>query len=499
MKVCLVPPDTRPPTMAFPKRLVESLGHQPNLPPASALNQLNEPGSFAELKSWLLNTTQEADILILSLEQLCLGGMIPARRINDSLESALAKLDLLRELKRQTPGLRILAFGVIVRVAHGNDPVEEKPYFATYGNALRAYSEAFDRFEREPSPSHEQQLYHCYKALPATILNNWLETRKRNHLLHLEALELLKDGVLEHLCLTLDDTSTYGLAAADRRALEARTDQLGLWSQVDIYPGADEVPSTLIARALRPKKTAVYLHYSGSYGPQTGMLFEDRPAGELIKAQLRAANCKPASYEQADFILAVNTPGNKQAHSQPDFASVDTAERHLPAFIDFIEEQLALKKPVSIADIAYPNGAEKRFMGLLEKLDLSKLAGYSGWNTAGNSLGTAIAMAALYPLVTDPNAWTQLLFERLIDDYLYQALVRPAVDEALGGANPFDLGNDLEHAEALIGQKLEPLARALWQKHFDYLPYELDWRAPRLAWPRLFTLEPDFELKEKHV
>lgn len=494
----LVPPDTRPPTLAFPKRLIEASGHELKLPPIAALNKLNEAGSYDALRGWLETEAKTSDVLILSLEQLCLGGMIPARRVTDSLEAALAKLLLLKQLKQLNPQLRILAFGVIVRVAHGNDPLEEKPYYADYGDALRAYSEAFDRFQREANPEHENRLQRCIKALPATILNDWLSTRKRNHLLHLEALELLKSGVLEHLCLTLDDTSTYGLAAADRRALEARADALSLWSQVDIYPGADEVPSTLIARALSPRPNKVYLHYSGVFGPEAELLFEDRPAGELVKAQLRAARCSlVGSPEQADFILAVNTPATKQAHQQPDFATVDTAARHLPAFVDFIAQGLARQQAISLADIAYPNGSEQRLMTLLERLDLTELAGFSGWNTAGNSLGTAIAMGVLRPQMRDDKAFYHLLFDRLVDDYLYQTRVRAAVDQKLGGVNPFDLGDMKTVAEALINEQLEPLARALWQQHFAKLPYHLVWKQPRLSWPRLFTLELNFDLEDK--
>ncbi len=498
MKFLLVPPDTRPPTLAFPKRLIQATGHSVKVPPSNALNRLNEPGSYKMLDAWLQTEAKEADILILSLEQLCLGGMIPARRVNDSLEEALGKLELLKTLKQQNPALRILAFGVIVRVAHGNDPLEEKPYFGEYGDALRAYSEAFDRFEREPNQSHEANLHHCFRVLPAAILNDWLSTRKRNHFLHLRALELVKDGILEHLCLTLDDTSTYGLAAADRRALEAKTDELGLWSKVNIYPGADEVPSTLIARALSPKPTKVYLHYSGVFGPQTELLFEDRPAGELVNAQLRAAHCKVVEQSKnADFILAINTPAHKQAQSQPDYATVDTAARYLPSFIDAIEQMLADTKILSLADIAYPNGAEKRLMTLIDGLKLSHLAGFSGWNTAGNSLGTAIALGVLHPQIKDPKLFYHLLFDRLVDDYLYQAIIRSAVDKKLGGANPFDLGQQKAQAETLINEMLEPLAQALWQKHFAQLPYLLIWQDATLSWPRLFTLELNFYLEDK--
>ena len=40
---------------------------------------------------------------------------------------------------------------------------------------------------------------------------------------------------------------------------EARTDELKLRHKVDIYPGADEVPATLLARALQNTPSKVYI------------------------------------------------------------------------------------------------------------------------------------------------------------------------------------------------------------------------------------------------
>jgi Protein of unknown function (DUF4127) len=503
MKLLLVPPDTRPPTMQFPVTLAKAAGLEVFTPPPEALNNLNQPGDFEALKDWLLGHVKKADVLILSLEQLCLGGLIPARRVNDSLHDVLEKLELLRKLKAQNSHLQILAGGVIVRVAHGNDPLEEKPYYGDYGNQLRAYSEAFDRFRRQESVENQHRLQHALASLPKDILDDWLATRKRNLEMQMRALELVKRNVLDHLCLTLDDTSTFGLASHDRRVLEAKTDLLQLWHKVDIYPGADEVPVTLLARVLQEKASKVYVRYSGVNGANAGMMFEDRPAGELVKAQLRAANCLQVDVlADADFILAVNTPAVTQSEDQPDFLNVDTAARHVPEFIDFMARCLQAAKPVSVADIAYPNGAERRLIHLLEELPLRKLAGFSAWNTAGNTLGSAIAMGVTWDYLRRQNLepetnvlWLETLFNRFVDDYLYQARVREGVRQQLHSANAYDLGDERDEAERLLAKFIEPLALEFWQKHFASETFNLVWEKPTLAWPRLFTGVFPFQVK----
>ena len=495
MKLLFVPPDTRPPTLEFPVTLAQATGIDAQVPPAEALPHINEPGNLDSLAKWLESHAEDADVLVVCLETLTLGGMIPARRVSDMLEDALERLELLPRLKAQHPKLQILAHGVVVRVAHGDDPVEEKPYYGRYGPRLRRYSEAFDRSARRPSADLKVKLEQTAEAVPPDILNDWLGTRKRNHTLHLHALDLTHAGIIDHLCLTLDDTSPYGLAAVDRRALEARTDALELWRKVDIYPGADEVPCTLLTRVLSPEPTPVFVRYSGTLGAAAGLKYEDRPAGELVKAQLRAANCYGVETSaEAAFILAVNTPGRSQSEPAPDFETVDTAERHLPEFVDFIERMLNTGKPVSVADIAYPNGAEARFFGMVQSSPLEQLAGFSAWNTAGNTLGTAVALGVTAAHVKDPKRWTELRFNRLVDDALYQGSVRSELFQALGSPSPFDLGEQHTEAEVLLDKLLEPRAQVLWNTHFAGTGYRLEWHPPTLPWPRLFTARFPFKV-----
>ena len=488
MNLLFIPPDTRPPTFDLPLKLAQAAGLEVQTPPAAMLNDLNQPGDVDGLQRWLMENATWGDTLIVSLETFCLGGLIPARRGAEPLAEVLERLDGLRWLKQRQPELHVLAFGVVVRVAHGDDPLEEKPYYGEYGAALRRYSEAFDRCQRHGTGDDERTLFEAKQAVPAHVLDDWLATRERNHQVHLAALELTQAGVIDHLCLTLDDTSSYGLAAHDRRALEAKTDALRLWHRVDIYPGADEVPATLLARALQTEPTRVYVRYAATLGAAAELIFEDRPVGELVKAHLRAAGCRQVdTLQDADLVLAVSTPGTHQAETQPDYATVDTPARHLPDFVDFVRFCLEQDIPATVADIAYPNGAERRLMQLLDTLPLQKLAGFSAWNTAGNTLGSALALGVVAARVRNQALWTEVLFNRLVDDYLYQTDVRQTVWQRLENLDLFDLGAQQAEAEQLIGEYLEPRARDLWETHFAGTGFELAWAAPKLAWPRLFT------------
>jgi hypothetical protein len=479
VKVLFLPCDTRPPTLELPHQLARVAGLEMYSPPLEMLNHLNQPGDTTAIANWLREHASTSDVAIITLETLCLGGMIPARRVSDSITLALSKLEVLQELKTINPALRILVYGVIVRVGHDDDPLEEKPYYGQWGQQLRLVSEWTDRVERGQDAATLEQ---ARAAIPPEFLEDWLATRERNHAIHQRAIELL------------DDTTVYGLAARDRRRLEAKIDALNLWNKADVYPGADEVAAVLLARALvnHPgEKPTVFVRYPSSLAEQAVMLYEDRPLGELVKAHLRAAGCVPVSSpELADLILAVNAPAIKQSHREPNFEIVDTASRHLPEFLDRIIDDLELGKPVTVADVAYANGAESRFVKmLLERTDVTKLAGFGAWNTAGNALGSAIAAGVIALHARDTVVQAETVFSRLVDDWLYQTIVRSQVREKLKNPNPFELGDLKPIAEAEITARITPLVQDLFDKHFaPHLPgIRLEWGQPSLAWSRLFT------------
>ena len=504
MRILLLPCDTRPPTLELPYQLARAAGVTLLSPPLEILNQLNQPGDTLKIREWLLEYAPNADVLIVSLEMLCLGGLIPARRVSDSLEDSLFRLKVLKELKILNPNLRILAHGVIVRVGSDDDPLEEKPYFGEWGAQLRVLSEWMDRVDRarEGSGAVEQgRLEQVRETVPANILEDWLGTRERNHQLHLKALELLNKGVLERLHLTLDDTTPYGLAALDRRRLEVSIDTLHLWNRAEIYPGADEVSACLLARAiLQDKRVPVKVVYPSSTSHLATTLYEDRPLGELVSAHLRACGCEESSSEsEAAFTLFVNAPATRQGHAQPDFETVDTSARFLPRFAQEISEALERGEKVALADVAYPNGAEKRLMNLLKNALLHNLLGYAAWNTAGNTLGSAIATAVCGLEGQNERARVEALFSRLVDDWIYQGEFRLQVWNALERPSIFDLGDLKARAESEIELRMKPAALELWNTHFapHYPNLKLEWNGSSLAWPRLFT--GVFPLKVKNV
>ncbi len=88
--------------------------------------------------------------LIVCIDTLVHGGIIPARITADSPRVALDRLDLLRELHEvraaaDTPALVITAASLVMRASDSFSAVEEPEYWSTYGRTLHAFGGALHR------------------------------------------------------------------------------------------------------------------------------------------------------------------------------------------------------------------------------------------------------------------------------------------------------------------------------------------------------------------
>src|SRR5690625_7129093 len=74
---------------------------------------------------------------------------------------------------------------------------------------------------------------------------------------------------------------------------------------------------------------------------------------------------------------------------------VDTNARNISEWLKKLNFYKGENKLIAIADIAYANGADPVMVPqLLQAFEPHELAGYAGWNTAGNTIGTVVAHSA---------------------------------------------------------------------------------------------------------
>lgn len=549
-KIAILPLDDRPVNYDYPVMLAAIAGVEVKLPPREWLGNPWRSSQHEKLIGWLRQAAPSADAIVVAVDTLAYGGLIPSRSSPDSFEVVAQKLEILRELKTANPGQPIYASSVIQRVSRANSSEEEKPYWAEYGSRMFRLSYLEHKATlKEASGNEISERDQLKKEIPAEVYSDYLRIRARNHKVNRHMLDFVKNGVIDYLLLPQDDTADYGWNIAEARTLQNLIRREGLTERAITYPGADEIGCLLLARCIcawsgfAPK---VFPRFSSSSSATIVTEYEDRPMLELLKVHLAPLDGVLAEQpDEADFLLFINAPAIKQGVGELQWAAqfskeellqktpqqlkqyvedlysdnyfqmtrreMQTPRRSPEEFCRAVIDTVGQGKNVAIADVAFVNGSDL-ILGnqLVRHPEIAKLAGYGGWNTAGNTLGTVIAQAVIYSIaqrnglqLAQKKAHLEFLFLRFLDDYCYQALERSLCmleDLPAYGLSPTEErlpdGKTAHEVEEKVARRLEKQALAL-EKIFQAAGVVSTVRISNihLPWQRLFEIGFDIEVK----
>jgi hypothetical protein len=492
----LLPLDDRPVNLDTTLLLGQVAGEALQAPPASMLGRFLVPGDTAACTRWLLEMPA-ARGGILSLDMLAYGGLVASRTPAVSVNDALARLAVLRAVKARAPHLRLFAFSVIMRLTiTGADAATRAA-----GRDIFRYSVLRDRVERLGETTLAGELTAVTARIPPAILEAYLAARARNHAVNRAALDLLADGTLDFLALVQEDTAPAGLHVAEQHALIAHARDRVAPERWRLYAGTDEAAHTLLARWLLTEHALPFPVATSLEDPDAAQhpaLFEDVPLAETARRHVDAVGGTTADTGAALAVHTFTPPQADLFEMAP--LPAPTWEAALRAYPPRDVEGWLAKMgtmPLAVADVAYCNGGDPHLLhALLASGRYPALASYAGWNTAGNTLGTTLAHAAVRHLArvsgvtaAMEEAHTRALFIRLLDDGLYQSIVRGwAIKLAEDfGASPLNLGDMAPRVEAAVDDALQ----ALWADTCARYPMVAGIARPfraTLPWGRLFEV-----------
>ncbi|MFH0802138.1 MAG: DUF4127 family protein [bacterium] len=528
MKILFIPLDDRPCCLNFPRELAHIVGWELLMPPREALGCFLTPGSPPELGFWIKNNFSEDATLVVSLDMLAYGGLVASRLPLIQIEDALENLGVLPSFRSQGAKTSIYAFQSLMRAA----PTATTPGEDGLARKIEKYSFLKEAVNREHSPEKMAELRDITRRIPEGDLQDYLMTRERNHLLNTRMIYWVKDGFLDYLVIGLDDVPSGGLSIAERRILEALVDFQRLGSRVVFHPGTDEMGLLLLARAIssaRKVTTAIFPIYSR---PETSTLiprYEDESLERILEKQIEAAGAKMAgSMKEADILLFVHTPDGAQEEAvfQPLEEKADGA---LESFISAIVSAILEGREVALADTAYANGADRLLVIRLRRtVPIHLLASFAAWNTAANTLGTAIAQSILRFIGKDSlktedlsldearrmeEAHLSFLFSRFLDDWAYQSIIREKIKKAVvsAGLSPLFLGEGADWVAGMVRDCLRESGKQFFEEHFQGQTVRMNLGGKEhqavigpltsieasLPWNRLFEVDitPFFELR----
>lgn len=407
MKICFIPIDNRPVCYNLAKDICAMDSDiELFIPPREYLGDLKKIAQVDKILDWM-DGVPECDAMILSLDTIAYGGLIPSRRGTEGINEIKARIERLKPL---IDGKKVYAFSSIMRISNNNYNEEEKEYWNLWGKKIFEYS--FNGGGKTD--------------VPPEILEDYLATRKRNF----EINKMYLDMGFDTLIFSKDDCAECGFNVDEAHELE----RLGGITKT----GADEIPLTLLARAIK-KDIKVFVEFTEPEYKDRISNYEDISIEKSVEGQLELGGfARVFDPNEADLILIVNNFIKKQGELVMGWPTGGRGKCNLP------------DKPYAIADVRYANGADNGFVeDILPKLD-DNFYGYAGWNTSANTLGTVLAGVKVKFNGGKYNheAFKKLQMIRFLDDWAYQANIR------VNGQTP-DIKNLMKPFEEKLIQYLE--------------------------------------------
>jgi len=516
--IVLVPIDDRPAVAQFARMIGAIADHQVTMPPTEMLGRFTKPGDPVRIEEWLQSQDySKVDALVVSVEMLAYGGLVASRTPRTPLDVAQGQLEFFRWFKAKYPTVPVYAFNVIMRVAPTADATNRP-----WRDKLARWAELQDRVPKTGDKQLAAELEQLKKDLDPKITEDYLAARRRDLRINLAMINLVKEGVVDHLILLQDDARVYGLHRQDQEVLRQRLKETGLESRVPIYNGTDEGSLSLVSRAVLNKfrqSLRVSVIYSSEKSKQLIAPFEDHPLGFTVESQIKASGAKlVGEYDESDYTLYVNAP--------------QTTPQEFGVFLKRMIDELKENKHVALADVLFPaphhSGADERIVEALKREGLvDKLVGYAAWNTAGNTLGTAIPHANMRVFFrtklndrADRHARAtvthlEFLMHRYVDDYLYHDVVRLDLNRRLREEAKDQAATDEFTPEMYarvnreVQDRLRPLAEKFFADYFQGRTHTLAYyngvkRSVKitglkglkiyLPWPRTFEVAVEYKM-----
>ena len=487
--ILYVPMDDRPVNYNYPADTVTAAGIQIIMPPAEFVGGRGREGLPDKVWEWTLDNASRADALVLSADALLYGGLVDSRTHGHgkySLEWRAMGFEMLKKARPDTP---IYLFSTVMRSPVASGGFLEPYYYRQYGNDIYKYMALQEKLELEglsaEESKHQKQLL---KKIQPEVIGDWLDRREKNLKNNLKFVDLARNKTLEYFLLGRDDTSYYSRSHKETRVIKEAAKDLTTDSFCT-FPGADQLGMIMLARAynnLNNNTPLVYVYYAPGQGDATVPRYEDQKFGTTVTDHIIVAGGQlTTNQDKATMELAVNTPLipiTEEAEVVENYPIVTDYTRQ---FVSRIETAVKKGKIIAVADVAYANGADNSLMEELSQSNmLDKLSSYSGWNTASNTLGYAIGQGMMS--ATMPTKERQkLLIVRYIDDWAYQANIRPRVYYALDSSQASTLrylSTPTPDSEQLTKDEVRKFAA-------QYLWIPLDDIQVSFPWSRLFEIE----------
>ena len=484
-----VPMDDRPVNLEYVVDTVRAAGSRIATPAKLDIAGREHSGNVQRLWDWVFDQAAVTDAMALSSDSLIYGGLV-ASRTHFLTESELqSRVEKFRELKRRYPALRLYVFGTVMRTPKMSAGATEPRYYETVGPSIFRITALEDKREFAGLTMTETaELAQLLAKVPAEYLADWRARRGKNYHVNEMMQQLVREGIFEYFLIGRDDSSPLSASHQESRHLEKSGAGLDA-SQYLSIPGADNLGMSLVVQAINDAEFRlpfVQVMYAPGVGSATIASYEDHPLADSVPQHIIVSGGVKVDWTaRPDLVLAVNSPANGVTREAGHPSNTTQANSSVREFVRRVGAEMDAGRRVAVGDVAFGNGADNSLMTELKQQGLlEKLAAYSGWNTAGNTLGYAVGQGMLANYTPDAQRKV-LLAVRYLDDWAYQANIRGQLYEEV----VYPAGNGGQWLNALkpkVTRAATDKIRRFAAENLWPIPAESIW--VEFPWNRMFEL-----------
>lgn len=504
-----LPLDGRPPCRDFTIDLGTLAGMEVKTPPIELMDKREEPAKKEEIRNWLKATLPSSNGTLISTDLLGFGGLWQNRMAPLKKEEQKDLLSYLEELRQANSTQDFYVYSVIPRMLVSDHVLPDR----WYQWHLMQWSVSMEK-KLKGLPYNEKQYKELQEEIPLELKMKYINLYKENNHWNKALISLGLKNNFTDLVIGQDDAMVFGLPNYNRFSALEEYKRRNAPNTYKVTQGADELGAVAIAALFAQKHKytpKVYVAYSAPDVKDMVLHFVAQSIEEIIEDKLNLLQGEQVkNLKDADFILYVHS-------GSEDHLGYNERAEQLKAYMK--------QKPVALVDLSMNFKYREVLMPTLlaTGVPLTKLLSYSGWNTASNALGTALAQSTiitlqqkLLPKEELPNLYAENLkfnIARLLDDWAYQKHIRYKVRtfENLNGVEADITAPHTKLIENYIARELwifkTMLLYANLRRHpfyettnksyyLDYLDYNVT-----LPWDRTFEIrlkiEPHFKVIEK--
>lgn len=509
-RILLVPLDSRPAAGQFAQMVGRLTGAEVLMPPYETLGRYSKPGNPEAIFEWLESQDYAGvDAVVASTDMLAYGGLIQSRTPETSLAKARERIARLAKLREKAPDTKFYAYSAVMRL-YPTTTVANR----SWRYALGRYAEYREFYARSKSKTDLANLKKWQARVPAGEIERYDEARSRDHELQKDLIAQTAEGIFDYLILGQDDAKPNGPHIPETVRLKRKVDEHHIGGRVYFCEGIDQLANVLVSRALlraaewMPKVRVVYSDASARHRIAP---YESKSIENSLRDQIVASGARPANPgDPYDFTVFLNVP-------KPNPLAFEV-------FLRQLGEEVDQGFPASVSDINLANDgtADPRlFATLQENGRIMKLLSYAGWNTAGNTMGTAIPSANVYLLArrlqTDALerevAQREFLLHRLVNDFEFHKYTRPMayqlIDSTPRSSREETYGDAFERVNSFVQRDLQNRLDQTFREQFSgrrffagtkqYVFTNLESVKIFLPWPRAYEVRIEFKMQTQEV